>query len=207
MECHLLEQLVLKSWPIFYFTSSRLTEARPAYQKKHQMLGLGRPYSILGKILASFILKYQARPRQSPAAPRDRSTLPPRARLFGLSRRCPCWVTRGGAFRLQRISVAAMPPITTKSLQRRDWSQRANSGSRRNCVKLHSIASLTSRNLHLPLKLMLGRGCPRLADSCASFQATAASLLSYRSAERSDNNKSAAATPGDEAFMRPLIAA
>jgi hypothetical protein len=29
---------------------------------------------------------------------------------------------------------------------------------------------------------MLGRGCPRLADSFASFQATAASLLSYRSA-------------------------
>jgi hypothetical protein len=32
-------------------------------------------------------------------------------------------------------------------------------------------------NAHLPEKVMLGRGCPRLADSSASFRA-AASLLS-----------------------------
>jgi hypothetical protein len=33
-------------------------------------------------------------------------------------------------------------------------------------------------NPHLPVKVMLGRGCARLADSSASFQAAAASLLS-----------------------------
>jgi hypothetical protein len=37
-------------------------------------------------------------------------------------------VIRGGAFRLRRIPVSKMPPITTKELQRREWSQRARSG-------------------------------------------------------------------------------
>ena len=96
---------------------------------------------------------------------------------------------RGRPMRLGGACSNPAPSPTTRSRGRRRRGTHGGALRDRPCSR-HGRTTRTSvsrklqnsyafiANAHLPEKVMLGRGCPRLADSSASFQAAAASLLS-----------------------------